>query len=169
MQPLESPDLHHVSAALGWYELGNLTEARAEWDRLSPEGRCHPKALEVRWLILARSQDWDEAVLVAEALITQAPESCDGWLHRAYAMRRARDGGLEKAWAALRPAAEKFPRKTLIAYNLSCYATQMGRLDEGWEWFLRAIQLSPDAAEVRQMALCDKDLTPLWERIRGLS
>lgn len=168
MEPLDRTDEIHLSAAEGWFELGNAFEASAEWDLLSPSGRRHPNALEVRWQILARLGDWATAVQVADELVTQAPDSCNGWLHRAYAIRRAPRGGLEKAWEALHPAAEKFPDKDLIAYNLACYATQLGRLDEGWEWFLRAQQIGKDARLMRQMALKDDDLKPLWVRIRGL-
>jgi tetratricopeptide (TPR) repeat protein len=153
---------------MGWFELGNPAEAAAEWDRLSPDARQHPHALEVRWQILRSLGEWDTAVDLAEDMVARTPDSCAGWLHRAYALRRASQGGLEKAWAALYPAAEKFPEEDIVAYNLACYATQMGRLDEGWEWFLRALQISSDPPRVRQMALRDDDLQPLWERVRGL-
>ncbi len=168
MIPLD-PSAHHVlSAAEGWFELGNPSEALAELDALSEPASQHPAALELRWRILAEQEDWDLAVPVAEDLIRSAPASSTGWLHRAYALRRAASGGLAKAWNALHPAADLFPSETLIAYNLACYATQMGRVDEGWEWFLRAIQISGDGRALRKMGLRDSDLEPLWERIRSL-
>lgn len=168
MQPLDAPDRHHLAAAEGWFELGNPEESALEWERLSPVGRRHPAALEVRWQLLARAGDWDGAAGVADQLVAGAPDVSVGWLHRAYALRRAREGGLERAWAALRPAAERFPEEDIIAYNLACYATQLGRPDEGWEWFLRAMQISGDPKRVRRMGLMDDDLAPLRDRIRGL-
>lgn len=168
MEPLNPPDTHHLSAVEGWLELGNPREAVAEWDRLSPMARHHPAALELRWQILACQQDWDTAVEVADELVTLAPDTPAGWLHRAYALRRASTGGLTQAWDALHPAADHFPEQDIIAYNLACYATQLGRLDEGWEWYLRALQISSDTRRVRRMALIDRDLEPLWDRIRGL-
>lgn len=168
MQQLDTPDRHYLAAAEGWFELGNPKEAELEWKRLSASARRHPAALELRWQILACQGDWDRAVKVAEDLVSRAPELCSGWLHRAYALRRASKGGLELAWEALHPAAEQFPEEDIVAYNLACYATQMGRTDEGWEWFLRAMQISSRPSAVREMGLKDKDLLPLWTRIRGL-
>lgn len=168
MQPLEAPDPHYLSAAEGWLGLGNPKEAAAEWDRLSPDGQRHPAALEIRWQIFARVADWDGALEVARALVVAAPDECVGWLHRAYALRRATTGGLEQAWDALHPAADKFPEEDVVAYNLACYATQLGRPDEGWEWYLRAVQISGDGKRVKAMALRDDDLKPLWERIQAL-
>ncbi len=168
MSLLDPPDRHHLLAAEGWCELGNPAEAELEWDRLSEKAQAHPAALELRWQILSRLEDWERAVGAAEQLITCAPHVCSGWLHRAYALRRAASGGLKRAWDALHPAAEQFPEEEVVAYNLACYATQMGRADEGWEWFLRALQISSSTADLRKMALKDDDLRPLWERIRGL-
>lgn len=168
MHSLEPPDTHHLAAAEGWFELGNAVEALAELDQLTPPSRSHPVALEIRWQILAQRQAWEAAVEVAESLVHQAPESPSGWLHRAYAVRRSRSGGLPQAWSILHPAAELFPEHELIAYNLACYATQLGRPDEGWEWFLRATQISKDPPRMRRLALSDEDLRPLWDRIREL-
>ncbi len=164
--PLEPPDTHYLSAAEGWLELGNPDEALAELARLSPAHHSHPVALAIRFQILAERQQWDPARAIAEELVQADPENAAGWLHRSYATRRASTGGLLQAWEILHPAAELFPENVLVAFNLACYATQLGRLDEGWEWFLRASQISKDPAATRRMALADEDLRPLWERIR---
>ncbi len=168
MPPLDPRDHHLVSAAEGWFELGNPHEALSELDALSEAARRHPAVLELRWSILAQQGAWDLAVPVAEDLIRSAPGIAAGWLHRAYALRRASHGGLPQAWSALHPAADLFPSESLIAYNLACYATQMGRVDEGWEWFLRAIQISGDGRALRAMGLRDEDLQPLRDRILSL-
>src|SRR5262249_26290660 len=103
-----------------------------------------------------------------EMLISVAPDRSSGWVHRAYALRRVKQGGLPLAWAALRPAFEKFPREEVIPYNLACYAAQFGRVDEAWEWLQKTIQAAPDASRIKERALADPDLQPLWDRIRGL-
>lgn len=168
MDPLEPPDSHLLSAAQGWFELGNTTEAFAEWSRLSPASQQHPLALELQWHLHAKLHQWTEAVAAAKNLVQRHPESPAGWLHYAYALRRAPAGGLAPAWDILHSAAERFPEETLIAYNLACYATQLQRPDEGWEWLLRAIQISEDPVATRFLALHDEDLQPIWPRIRGL-
>src|SRR5215475_8175914 len=110
MSKLEPPDTHHLSAAVGWLELGNPAEAAEEIARLSQEALNHPDVLEVRFSICATGQRWDAAAELAETLVTVAPDRSSGWVHRAYALRRSRGGGLQLAWAALRPAFEKFPK-----------------------------------------------------------
>ena len=48
MPDLEPPDTFYLEGAIGWLELGNAAEAKAELGRVSPVGQKHPKALEVR-------------------------------------------------------------------------------------------------------------------------
>ena len=164
---LETTDLHHLSAALGWIELGNATEAEAELQHIAVEHREHPDVLEVRFAMCAHRVDWSCALAVARRLIEVAPERARGWLHRAYAVRRVADGGLTAAWDALLPAAEKFPKEPVIPYNHSCYAAQLGRLDEAWDWLKRAAALADEGC-IARMALADDDLAPLRGRLKEL-
>jgi Flp pilus assembly protein TadD len=168
MTPLEPPHSHHLRAASGWLDLGNHVEAGEEIARIAPEFLRHPDVLEVRWAICAAGKSWEAALAVAEMLISVAPDRSSGWVHRAYALRRVKHGGLQLAWAALRPAFEKFPREEVIPYNLACYAAQFGRVDEAWEWLQKAIQAASDASRIKQRGLADPDLQPLWDRIREL-
>lgn len=167
MQRLGPPDSHHLNAAVGWLGLGLPEDAKAELKLISPAHQRHPDVLELRWTICAHECHWDAALAVARKLMTQAPERADGWLHHAYALRRVSEGGLEKAWAALRPAADKFPQEPVIPYNLACYACQMKQLDEARIWLKRALKIG-GKEHIKQMALADPDLAPLWDEIRQL-
>ena len=167
MRKLEPPDSHHLSAALGWLGLGNPAEARAEFERLDPQWRKHPDALEVEFAIHAAREDWVAALPVAHNLVRVAPRRVSGWLHFAYALRRVPEGGLEAAWNALLPAYEKFPQEPNVSYNLACYACQMGRMPEAREWLQRALQAGK-REEIKSMAMDDDDLKPLWPEIEKL-
>ena len=167
MQPLEAPDTHLVSAAIGWLGLGNVAEAKAELAGISPSQRNHPDVLEVQWLICAEQSKWDEALRIARALMASAPDRSSGWLHQAYALRRVPEGGVKQAWHALLPAFDKFPKEAVISYNLSCYACQMKQLEAARVWFKRASFLG-GKEKFKRMALEDPDLEPLWEEIRGI-
>src|SRR6266404_1079121 len=134
MPELEPPDTHCLSAAVGWLELGNAAEAKAELDRISPAMHSHPDVLEVRWLICAETGNWQEGLKAAQDLVRRAPERPTGWLHQAYALRRLPDGGIKRAWEALLPTFDKFSTEPIIAYNLSCYACQLKQLDEARAW-----------------------------------
>jgi len=169
MNKLEPPQVHYVSAAIGWLELGNLGEAKAELERIGPEFHNYPQVLEVRWLICAEEQKWEECLQIARALLQAAPESPAGWLHQAYALRRVTDGSVKQAWTALLPAFDKFPKKpeaAIISYNLSCYACQMEQLDAARVWFKRAMVIG-GKSKFKRMALQDPDLEPLWDEIKA--
>jgi predicted Zn-dependent protease len=165
MKPLEPPDTHCFSAAIGWLELGNPAEARAELDQLRPEARQHPDVLEVRWLLCAETKDWLAGLATARELLQQAPDRASGWLHQAYALRRVPSGGLQAAWDALIPAFDKFPKEPVISYNLACYACQLNQLDLARSWLARAQSVGGKDV-IRRMALSDDDLRPLWPEIQ---
>jgi len=167
MQPLEPPDIHFLSAAIGWLELGVPVEAEADLGRISAEQQLHPDVLETRWVLLAHTDRWDAALEIARTLLKQAPHRSSGWLHQAYALRRISKGGLQQAWDALLPAYAKFPREPTIPYNLCCYACQMQQLEQARNWLRRALKIG-GKHKIKQMALDDPDLQPLWEEIRKL-
>jgi hypothetical protein len=162
---LDFPDSHYLLHAIGWLELGNPSEAKLELSHLKPELQSHPDVLELRWAISAEDKNWAEGLDVARALLKAAPDRPSGWLHQAYAVRRIPGGGLAQAWDALLPASEKFPEIEMIAYNLSCYACQMNQLDSARRWFKKASSLG-DKEAIRERALQDADLEPLWAEIK---
>jgi predicted Zn-dependent protease len=167
MKRLEPPDTHYLSAAVGWLELGNPAEAKAELASIRTAQQEHPDVLEVRWLISAQQARWEEGLQIARSLLHLAPDRSSGWLHQAYALRRVENGSVKKAWDALLPAAEKFPREPVISYNLSCYACQMRQLDAARALLKRAAFIS-GREKIKRMALEDPDLQPLWDEIRKL-
>lgn len=164
---LEITDQRRVAAVLGWLELGNPAEAEAEWLTIAPAQREHPDVLEAEFALRAHRADWPRALVAARRLVATAPERASGWLHRAYAVRRVAEGGLPAAWDALLPAAEQFPEEPVIPYNLSCYAAQLGQLDDAWTWLRRAAKLA-DKGCIARMALADDDLLPLRDRLKEL-
>jgi len=166
VHPLEPPDTHLISAAIGWIGLGNIDEALSELSQISPAQQSHPDVLEVRWQLYAEQKQWDKALQVARGLMATAPERSSGWLHQAYALRRVPDGGVKQAWQALLPAFDKFPKEAIIAYNLSCYACQMKQLEAARVWLKRAVFLG-GKEKFKRMALEDVDLKPLWDEIRS--
>jgi hypothetical protein len=165
VQPLEPPDTHFLSSALGWLGLGSLAEAKAELAQISAGRQQHPDVLEVRWLLCAEDGHWDQGLQVACRLLQVAPERSSGWLHQSYALRRVPSGGLQQAFDVLLPAFAKFPDEPTIPYNLACYACQLQELTLAREWFQRALKIGSQE-QLRQMALADEDLEPLWDEIR---
>jgi tetratricopeptide (TPR) repeat protein len=163
---MTSSDQFTLSAAIGWLELGNPAEARAELERLSPETRSSPDALEIEWAICAEEKNWSRGLSAAERLIEVEPDRPSGWLHRSYATRRAA-GGVGKAMELLLPASAQFPEEPLIPYNLACYACQLGRLEEARTWLRRALAVG-GVETFKQLALGDADLEPLWAELDAM-
>ena len=121
----------------------------------------------MRWFLCVEEKKWEEGLEIARLLLKTAPERSSGWLHQAYALRRIANGSVKKAWDALLPAFDKFPKEAIISYNLSCYACQMQQLDAARTWLQRALVIGERDA-IKKMALNDADLEPLWEEIRRL-
>lgn len=166
---LSHPDLLHLQAAVGWLELGNAGESLAELEQASAKSHSHPDVLETRWLVLARLHRWDEAVPVGHALCVAAPNRAVGRLHHAYALRRAKGGGLQAAFNALSQAAPKFPDEPTVPYNLACYSCQMQReATETLAWLRQAIKIG-GRKKIIAMAMQDPDLEPLRTEIEKLA
>jgi hypothetical protein len=90
-EPVEllPPDVHYLNAAIGWLGLGRRDYALVELQNISAENQRHPDVLEARWAIFAQDNDWDDALAAARKLVRLAPDRVTGWLHQAYALRRA--------------------------------------------------------------------------------
>ena len=55
----------------------------------------------------------------------------------------------------------------MIAYNLSCYACQMDKINDSRDWLKRAVKVGGKEV-IKKMALADDDLKPLWAEIEKL-
>jgi tetratricopeptide (TPR) repeat protein len=164
MKPLDHLTSRHLLAAEGFLGLGLIDDAVLELDFIQSPQQQHPDVLQFRWQLQATRKDWNAAFEVARLLLREWPEDSSNWLHYAYALRRSNEGGLDKAFAALEPAAQQFPDEPVIPFNLACYASQMGKLDEARQWLQRAIELG-GKKHISLMALADDDLKPLWKEI----
>ena len=164
MNPLDISDIHHLRAAEGWFELGNEAEALRELEDITPAEKEHPAVLELRFMMLAKKSQWDACRDIAGRITKQLPNFAGGWLHLAYATRRATGGSEQAAFDILQPVSEKFPDEPTIPYNLACYVCQLGNLSEARQWLRRAFAVGGEK-EMKLMALHDADLKPLWEEI----
>lgn len=159
---LEASDQHHVNAAEGWLALGDLAEAHEELKQLSLPSRFHPRVLLVRWEICAQQQLWEGARVIAHGMVVLAPTEPSGWINRSVALHALKR--TPEAWQSLLPAVDRFPNNPLVAYNLACYAAQLGKFDEANQWLDKAVSLDQDK-RLKFMATKDPDLQPLWEHL----
>ena len=159
---LQHPDPMHLEAAAGWIQLGDYDSANDELEKIRTEWHTHPDVLDLRWLIYSHHEQWDACLDIASAIVKIASDRVWGWVHKAYALRRATGGGIEKAKPVLLEAAKLFPDDDIIQYNLACYCAQLGELNAAQEHLDKSYELG-DAKQIKLMALDDDDLKPLWD------
>jgi len=164
--PLPPPDCFHARAAVGWLELGNLRESRAELERVAAPHREHPDALEVWWKILAAEDNWTEALACAETLVKRAPDRASTWISLAFALHELQR--TKEAFDQLRGVVNRFADNFVIPYNLACYQCRMGHLTDAWQWLQQATKAA-DPRMIRAMALEDPDLAPLRSKVLRLT
>jgi tetratricopeptide (TPR) repeat protein len=162
VKSLGAPDTFHLSAAIGWLELGDWHEANEELEKITPAFRAHADVLATRLAIYAKAKKWERCVDIGNALVKAIPNRSSGWLQRSFALHELKR--TQDAADLLLPAAVLFPKEWLIRYNLACYACQLGKRKEAWEWLEFAFDLS-DSKAVKLMALNDPDLETLWTEI----
>jgi|ERR1044071_2349443 tetratricopeptide (TPR) repeat protein len=162
MKTLQPPDNFHLRAAQGWVELGNHKEAWKELEEIRPEFRAHPDVLQIRWTVYAFARDWKAGVEICEALIKLESSRPEPWIHRSFALHELKR--TQEALEKLLPAVHIFPNDWTIPYNLACYTCQLGKLKDAMTWLEKAIDFG-GKTDVRQMALEDSDLEPLWANI----
>ena len=131
--------------------------------RLAGPGRATAPLCARSWHVAVRAAPQPGK---ASSAVRGFPDRPSGWLHQAYALRRAPGGSVQQAWDALLPVVQKFPREPIVPYNLACYACQLGRVGPARIWLKRALAMA-DKDEMKRQALADRDLEPLWGEIPG--
>ena len=161
---LEPPDSHYLSAAEGWFGLGDSRAALDEIKQISPRNKNHPQVLHACWHIQHQLKNWEDCVSIGRAMIAEEPESPQGWINYGNALFYQQR--YDDAFAALHPVLDKFPADEAIQYNLACYRCQAGNLNEAAQWLKQAFKVG-NLKKMREMALKDPDLKPLWDQIKA--
>ncbi len=121
--------------------------------------------LEAEWRIHAAAKAWAVALDVARKQVQASSDQPAGWINQSFALHELKQ--TREAFDQLLPIAKRFPKISVIHYNLACYACQLGRLEVAKKNLARAIKYRRKE-EIKQMALADADLKPMWEYIKVL-
>ena len=140
-----------------------LDDAALALEEIEPGDKTRSGVLGVRVAIYLAAEKWDMAAAVANHLVKVEPENSGWWINLAYAKRRCE--GIESAEAILLRARELHHDNAVIEFNLACYASVTGRIEDAKARLQHAIEL--DKA-IRGLAIDDDDLKPLWDWIAGL-
>lgn len=165
--PPSTPDLpedalHQLQRCDGFLDLKMSARARAEWEQIPEADRDHPLAQNLLMRLLVTEKNWPAAHALAVRFHAEDPDEAGTWIQLAYTTRRTET--IAAAETILHEARQRFPKESVIVYNLACYACQTGRIDEARELLQVAAGLNPKAFE---MAAEDDDLLPLWPELPG--
>jgi len=158
--PLKASWQRLVLASNGYRELGMFQDAAQALEEIEPEDKARNEVLYTRVDLYLAAKKWDMAAAVAGHLVKADPGNPAAWISFAYAVRRAEN--IEAAEAILLKACAWHPQSALIAFNLACYASVTGHIEEAKARLQQAIDLDND---IRPLALDDEDLRPLWDWI----
>jgi len=159
---LPHPDNKHLEAAEGWLGLGNWREANEDLEKIAPEHRTHPFVLELRYKIYEAAGNWAMALDAAKGLREILPDDQWGHFYTAYALHELKR--TQEAYDVLKAVVEKFPNHQFMRFNLACYSCRLGEFEEAMQWLKKAIRVQGET-DIRQLALDDRDLEPLWKEI----
>ena len=138
-------------------------DAALALEEIEPEDKTRNEVLGARVNLYMAAKKWEMAAAVPSHLVKVDPGTAGWWISLAFAIRRAES--VDKAEAILLRAQAIHPKVAMIAFNLACYASVAGRMEEAKERLRHAIELDKD---IRGLALDDEDLRPLWDWIAHL-
>lgn len=164
-QPLDSlpfPDFHYLSAAHGWLGLGDWKQAEMDLLGISTSAKDHFSVLETRYQIYAMAKNWPQALDVCQIIIKKAPERSLGWNFASLALNEM--SRTKEAYELLFKVLYRFPKDSLMRYNMACYACKLGLLSEASIWLRRSFEVG-DAFQLMSAALSDADLKPMWSKM----
>jgi tetratricopeptide (TPR) repeat protein len=151
-----------LEAVEGWLMLDAPAEAMIEFEAVPEAHREHPNALALQWRLsraLGRPEDaWHAAYKLCELM----PSCAGAWICQADCLRELR--GMQAAADLLLSVVDRFPGEPIIPYNLACCLTQAGESDAAWKWLHAAFDADPED-QLKQLAVQDPDLIPLWEKL----
>ncbi len=151
---------HYINAAQGLLELGMITEALAELDRLPEADRVREEAVQLRVYILMRAGRWDQALEACEVLRTSLPDSTLGYIHGAFCLHEL--GRTEEALRLLREGPASLLREPVYFYNLGCYHAVLGNPEEAENCLRMSFNMDE---KFREIARYDPDLESVIGRL----
>ena len=149
-----------LAAAQGFFQLEMWHDAWAELEELQPKFRHDSQVIILRVLILNNLGRWEGAATIGKGALRQYPEFGALYLATAQALRNCR--GVAEARAMVVAGEPYLENEAAFHYMLACYDAALGNLDDVKEGLSRAFELKKS---LRQKALDEPDLAPVWESL----
>lgn len=147
----------HLRYACGYIDLGLLNEASDELEAIEFVDRFVPDVLQVRVTLHMEAKHWELVVGAAQQLVAKRPESEQGWISWAYALREL--NRLAEAKAVLLDAESRHGgTSATLHYNLACYHCLLGEFADARARLQIACRMHPP---LKEDAITDPDLAAL--------
>jgi predicted Zn-dependent protease len=149
-----------VRIAEGYSELGMLDDALGELDQLDAEQRDRSEVLRMRIDILLRKQVWTDALRLSQRFCTVNPNQPYGFVHTAFCLHEL--GRTSEAKQTLLEGPAALLDVPVYYYNLACYDTVLGNLEQAKAYLRASFRLDKS---FREMAKTDPDLQRIRDEV----
>ena len=148
--------------ANGYLDLGMVRDAEAELDAIADEDQSNGETLSLRVCLYSERKDWKRMESVSKELISLDGKSAFGWVNLAYALREMER--VKEAKEVATEGLERQPKEAVLWFNLACYCSLLGEVEEASTHLDRAIELEKS---FEASAVDDPDLENLWDWIKS--
>jgi predicted Zn-dependent protease len=149
-----------VRIADGYSELGMLDDALAQLDQLDTEHQDHLEILRMRVDILLRKQDWNYALRLSQRFCAVNPNQPYGYVHAAFCLHEL--GRTSEAKHTLLDGPAALLDEPVYYYNLACYDTVLGNLEQARVYLRASFRLDKS---FRELAKNDPDLKQMRDEL----
>jgi predicted Zn-dependent protease len=142
-----------IRMAEGYLELGMFDDALDHLDQLDTEFQDQFPVLRMRVDILLRKQDWKEALRLTLRICSIHSDQPYGYVHAAFCLHEL--GRTAEAKQALLDGPASLLDEAVYYYNLACYDTVLGNLEQAKVYLHASFRLDKS---FRELAKSDPDL-----------
>jgi len=139
--------------AEGYFELGMFDDALDQLTQLDTEFQNQFAVLQMKVDILLRKQDWKEALRLSLQICSIYPDQPYGYVHAAFCLHEL--GRTAEAKQALLDGPASLLDEAVYYYNLACYDTVLGNLEQAKVYLHASFRLDKS---FRELAKNDPDL-----------
>jgi tetratricopeptide (TPR) repeat protein len=149
-----------IRAAEGYLELGMYSEALAELDQILPVDQDRLESLRMRIQVLLQVRDWKTSLKLSLRAADLFPQESYGFIHAAFCLHEM--GQTQQAKETLLSGPPAMLEEPIYYYNLGCYETVLGNLDQAKAYLRASFRLNKG---FREIARQDPDLAPIRDEL----
>lgn len=156
------PTSTRLSYANGYLDLGMIKAARDELEQINQDEQHHEAVLAMKTRLHLERKAWKHMEATSKELSQRSPNLAVGWVHWAYALREMNRHQEAKKIAL--SGLEHHPEEAVLWFNLACYCSLLGEVEDASKHLDKAISLDKD---FEKSSVDDPDLNNLWNWIKA--